>query len=342
MSARTHFRTRLACIVGIAFALATFSIDVDAGDGVWSPAASLLEPRQEIYADVANGRIYVAGGISADGGVLSSAERYDPEVGRWTALAPLPVPRHHIAIVASKDKLYGLGGFSGTWPNWQAQSDVFVYNLAGNSWSQAPPMPTPRGEHVSAVVDGRIYVIGGRKRKTPSAKTFFDHVDTDFNQAFDTTTGEWTERAAMPTARNSHAAAVIDGKIYVVGGRRNIVSAGGRMVLENLDVLEVYSPETDTWSTRQPMPLAQGGLAAAALNGKLYVFGGEQWVPDQRVFSTGWVYTPESDQWAALPDMPTPRHGLAAAAVGGQVFVFGGADRVGFGATGVSEAYRAQ
>ncbi len=142
----------------------------------------------------------------------------------------------------------------------------------------------------------------------------------------------------MPTARNSHGAAVIDGKIYVVGGRRTIIDGNGGVTIENLAVLEVYDPETDTWTTRAPMPSAQGGLAAVAYSGKLYVFGGEEFSPQHKVFSNAWVYDPKGDRWAALPELPTPRHGLAAAVVAGKIYVFGGADRVGFGAVSTNEA----
>jgi N-acetylneuraminic acid mutarotase len=77
------------------------------------------------------------------------------------------------------------------------------------------------------------------------------------------------------------------------------------------------------------MPQAQSGLAATSLNGKLYVFGGEQWVPEQKVFAQSWVYDPKTDVWSALPSLPTPRHGLGASAVGNRIFVFGGATKPG-------------
>jgi N-acetylneuraminic acid mutarotase len=56
----------------------------------------------------------------------------------------------------------------------------------------------------------------------------------------------------------------------------------------------------------------------------LYVFGGEQWVPGQKVFAESWVYDPAVDRWSALPPLPTPRHGLGAATMGDRIHVFGG------------------
>src|SRR5690606_10166580 len=85
-------------------------------------------------------------------------------------------------------------------------------------------------------------------------------------EVYDPATDRWEARAPMPTAREHLASAVIDGRIYVVGGRR---------VNFNFATLEVYSPETDSWATLPAMPTPRGGIAAAALRGKLYVFGGE-------------------------------------------------------------------
>ena len=37
--------------------------------------------------------------------------------------------------------------------------------------------------------------------------------------------------------------------------------------------LQVYSPETDSWSFKQPMPFPQRSIAASTLNGRIYVIG---------------------------------------------------------------------
>lgn len=70
-------------------------------------------------------------------------------------------------------------------------------------------------------------------------------------------------------------------------------------------------------------------MAATALHNKLYVFGGEQWVPEQKVFAENWVYDPATTRWAALPSLPTPRHGMGASAVDNRIYVFGGGTRTG-------------
>jgi len=83
------------------------------------------------------------------------------------------------------------------------------------------------------------------------------------------------------------------------------------------------------------MPTARGGLAAAAVGGRLYAFGGE----NPGVFATTEAFDPATNEWRRLADMPTPRHGAGAVAVGGTIYVIGGGVRAGFGASGANEAF---
>ncbi len=296
----------------------------------WTEAAPATVARQELYPEVLNNKIYVVGGVlSPATGFSAHFESYDPFNNAWTVLRPLPEARHHITLSAVNGLLYGVGGFTGGFPDWRAQPTMFIYNPISNTWTGGTDLPAARAEGVSAVVDDKIYLIGGRVRATKDARLFDDHIDSVRNEVFDPTTQRWSIRANAPTARNSAASAVIDGKIYVVGGRKFVKNADGTTHQVNVPNLEVYDPKLDRWETRSPMPQAQGGLAATSLNGKLYVFGGEQWVPEQKVFAEGWVYDPRTNGWEALPPLPTPRHGLGAATVGNRIFVFGGGTKTG-------------
>ncbi len=296
----------------------------------WTEAAPPTVARQELYPEVLDGKIYVAGGLlSPNTGFSAHFESYDPVNNAWTVLRPLPEARHHITLSAVKSLLYGVGGFTGGFPDWRAQPTMFIYDPASNTWTRGTDLQEARAEGVSAVVNDKIYLIGGRIRATEDARLFDDHIDSVRNEVFDPTTGHWSNRADAPTARNSAASAVIDGKIYVVGGRNFFKNTDGTTRQVNVPNLEVYDPKLDRWETRSAMPQARGGLAATSLNGKLYVFGGEQWVPEQKVFAESWVYDPKTDVWEALPPLPTPRHGLGASTVGNRIFVFGGGTKTG-------------
>lgn len=296
----------------------------------WEQAAPAGVARQELYPEVLGGKIYVAGGLlSPNTGYSAHFESWDATQARWTRLATLPEARHHIALAAANERLWGIGGFSGGFPNWRAQSSVFWYEPAADRWHKGPDLPQARAEGVAAAVLGKVYLIGGRVPAVPGASHFNDHQDTVATEVLDPATGRWSRLPDAPTARNSAASAVIDGRIYVVGGRSAIKQADGSLSQVNLATLEVFDPASNTWTVRKPMPQPRGGLAAAAHRGKLYVFGGEQWVPEQKVFADSWVYDPAQDRWDALPAMPTARHGLGAATLHNRIHVFGGGLRVG-------------
>lgn len=305
----------------------------------WSRVADTSLARQEIYPAVLDGKIYVAGGILGTApGYTDLFEVYDAQADRWHKLASLPEGRHHIALAAAGGKIYGIGGFSGAIPDWRAHASVFVYDPRLDRWSSGPALPQARAEGVVAAIGDRIYFIGGRIPTSAEARHISEHADTARAEMLDIRSGRWQRIADAPSARNSAAGAVIDGKIYVVGGRQMVKGDDGRTRPVNVATLEVYDPATDRWQTRAPMPLAQGGLAVGAHDGKLYAFGGEQFVPQAKVFADSWVYDPASDRWSALPAMPTPRHGHGAAVVGDRVYLMGGGVQVGVAASSAHEA----
>ncbi len=336
-------RSILPAMLAIALTATSYKVAaqaaLDATPAVrWSRAPDATLARQEIYPAVLDGRIVVAGGVLSQApGFTDHVEAYDVKAGRWTTLAPLPEGRHHIALAEAGGKIYGIGGFSGPIPDWRAHATVFIYDAQANRWSAGPSLPQARAEGVVATVKEKIYFIGGRVPTSPEAAHINAHADSNRGEALDTRSGRWEHIADAPSARNSAAAAVIDNKIYVVGGRQMVKGTDGRQRPVNLATLEVYDPASNRWETRAPMPLAQGGLAAAAYDGKLYAFGGEQFVPTSKVFAEAWVYDPRTDRWSALPGMPTPRHGHGAAVVGNRIFLMGGGEKVGVGASRVQE-----
>lgn len=321
------YSVRVICVTGTLLLAGAAHAQSD-----WSDAAPLPSPRQEIYATTHDGMIFTAGGLAERASaVRNDFLAYDPQADSWQELANLPAARHHITLSALDGMIYAVGGFSGAFPNWKPEASAYSYDFGTAQWSMLPDLPVARGEHVAAVVDGLLYVIGGRVGGTATAATFAEHRDTSRVDIYDPATGTWSRGVDAPTARNSAASAVIDGKIYVVGGRQFLEQPDGNPASVNVASLEVFDPGTGLWSVKAPLPQAAGGLAAAAVGGRLYVVGGEQWVPTREVFAEGWVYDPATGEWEAIPDLNVPRHGLAAAAIEGRIYAIAGATETGAG-----------
>ena len=98
---------------------------------------------------------------------------------------------------------------------------------------------------------------------------------------------------------------------------------------------EEYDPATNTWSTKAPMPTALADLAAAGVNGRVCVAGGQPKAFE--VVTTVEEYDPVTNVWHDRPPMPTGRCLLAAAVVGNRVYAIGGLRPSG--ATNVVEEY---
>jgi hypothetical protein len=312
----------------------------------WETRTPLPWPVQEIYAAVHGGRIVVAGGLVGRPGrqplhVEDRVGLYDPVADRWREGPRLPARRHHPIMIADDAVgLFAVGGYGVTGAGeWTGVRDV--WRLQGDVWVPVASLPEPQGEAVGLVHAGRLHLITGRSPGRSPNGDWNDQADVASHWVLDPQVGGWHEARPCPMARNSAAGAVLDGALWVAGGRT--VGGGGTGRLDR------YDPAEDRWDNLAPIPRsfatnqqAGGGLGMAAVSGRLVAFGGEWFAPGGGgVFRETWIYEPARDAWSAGPDMMTPRHGLAAAAVDGVVYaIAGGAVVSGGQAVGTVEALR--
>jgi N-acetylneuraminic acid mutarotase len=73
------------------------------------------------------------------------------------------------------------------------------------------------------------------------------------------------------------------------------------------------------------MQEGRSGYAAAVVDGKIYVCGGEVLVQPYFVRDTAEVFDPASNSWRFIAKLPGPLHGTGAVGYMGRMFVFGGA-----------------
>ena len=191
-----------------------------------------------------------------------------------------------------------------------------IENIAAKKWEVVSELPTRRSAFSTAVVDGKIYLIGG---------LLFEHEKGTFGlstvEAYDTKNNSWQRLADMPTPRLYAEAAVVDGKIYVVGGYSVIDRH-----MKILKVVEVYDPQTDTWVRKQDMSIPRRQFGIGVVAGKIYAIGGENFFDfekPQRLDQME-VYDPVSDTWAKRADLPTRRDEVKVAVVRDTIYVIGG------------------
>jgi N-acetylneuraminic acid mutarotase len=111
---------------------------------------------------------------------------------------------------------------------------------------------------------------------------------------------------------------VVDGQIYVPGGRLASDAIS--------DALEVYDPRSDSWQSGPALPAPRSGYALAAVEGRIYLFGG--W--DGTTYRDEvWQYDPDQDSWNVMSPMLTPRAFAGATALDGRIFILGGENASG-------------
>ena len=165
-----------------------------------------------------------------------------------------------------------------------------------------------------ATYEGRIYYAGGLDP--------YHKVSTPWFSVYDPATDRWSELPDMPRARDHFGAAIVDGKLYAIGGRHVVRE---NPVVEN----DAYDLATGKWITGlAPLPGERSGTATAVLGDEILVLGGER-IWTQPAKRTVEAYHPATDTWRSLPDMAIGAHGIQAAVCNGGVYVAAGATSPG-------------
>ncbi|KZM21252.1 uncharacterized protein EKO05_0011512 [Ascochyta rabiei] len=301
----------------------------------WTSLAPIPIPRQEhttLY--LAPSTIVVLGGIipTHDNSTIpvrttSLMQSYSIPNNTWTAAPAFPRAMNHINAAVVKGELYVLGGLADheTPPAWRSASDSFVYSTHTQKWSGIPGLRTgeARGSAAVGVYKDQMILAGGMT----DLELFENGTQASVAvvSIFDTTLKRWLDlprRAKyMPEGRDHAGAAVVDGKMYVLGGRNQ----GQENVKDTVFVLDLCDLKSGWKVRRARMPTPRGGVAAGTVGTKVYLFGGEgDKSTESGVFDQVEVYDTVKDKWESVGKMRIPRHGAYAVGVGNRVYVPGG------------------
>ncbi|RKX68708.1 hypothetical protein DRP43_05225 [candidate division TA06 bacterium] len=186
----------------------------------WDTTKALLPTtRENMLHEVIDGKIYVIGGDIDYSTVFSVNEEYNPTADTvggtpWVTKASIPTARYGFASGVVNGTIYAIGGgdspstYSSANEEYNPQADT----VGGIPWVTKTSITTARKNIASGVVDGKIYAIGGWNGSNLS-------VNEEYDPIADTTGGTpWTTRTSMPTERNGVSAAVVNNKIYAIGG----------------------------------------------------------------------------------------------------------------------------
>lgn len=139
--------------------------------------------------------------------------------------------------------------------------------------------------------------------------------------------GKWSPISSNRfTMRSGPASAVVGGKIYVIGGDT------GTSTTRAVTTLEVYDPQTDSWSAPATTGYFRGRTrcTASSVGGKIYVIGGYDTLSGTPITQVA-VFDPATSHWdtVATTGDQTPRWGHSAEVVDGKIYVLGGLNSYG-------------
>jgi len=288
----------------------------------WLDAQAMPLALQGAGSTTANGRLYSVGGLT-NSGLLR--DTYSFNGSAWIKLADKPgTPLESPALVSDGSAIYLMGGFSAHQSG--ALNDMWRYDIASDSWSAMPNLPAALGGASAQYSNGKIYLAGGLDNTGASRASLF---------IFDIASNSWNSGATMSNARDSAASAVIGGKLYIFGGRQRL--ADGTVVSEAQTSVEIYNPQTDSWSNASNMPRGRRAFAVGQFNNHLQMIGGEN---GNRLFGEVDDYNPANNSWSQLDNSNTLRQGASYGTLNNLVIISGGSDTTSISPKNTTQTFR--
>jgi hypothetical protein len=177
----------------------------------------------------------------------------------WQYNLEIPINRFNYNAIAVNDKIYVF-----------YYDRAIMYDPLTGKYNDIPSNPAQRIYFATAAVGNKIYLMGGE---------IFAQSKTSINQAYDTQTGTWEPKSALPQTSDYITANAIDGKIYVIGAESTPV--------------QVYDPSTDSWEIKNPSPHSLERHISCNIDEKIYVLN------DGNLY----IYNTKTDSWStgAIP-----------------------------------------
>ena len=282
---------------------------------IWTTGAQSPEARSEALGAMISGKLYVFSGYTDSTSIPKSrtANVYDTSTNTWSNLPDLPRPITHAGVATDGENIYLAGGVVGGVNPGEAEkinaiNEVWRYNIANRTWSAMPALPQPRGAGELALLGRDLHFFGGTG--TDRYTSASDH----WVLSLDDSTS-WIASAPLPNPRNHLGDAVIDGKIYAIGGQDSHNEA-----LTTQTSLHVWDPATpEVWTELASLPAGRSHIGGSTIvrGGQIYVFGGE--VDHTNSVDTVMIYNPQTNLWRFTTKMPSQRHSGVAGFFGNKV-----------------------
>lgn len=240
----------------------------------WTTLSTMADRRRDHGTGMANGKIFVAGGLN-DSGVVSSVEQYVIATNTWSSVGTMSVPRLTFGCVTGTDgMIYLIGGLEGDGSTSDALERI---DSATGTVSTLVSLTGARynGDYAIDSYD-RPVAVGGI-----NAALGVPYLDTV--ERFDPDAGTWSSLSNLQYARFWHASIYDeDDVLYAI--------SGGRIDLSDFDPVDVPSTVTESIDLG---PSFSGGGGGGG--------GGEPFVPSSGDTLAGVGFIPLTNVSSSFP-----------------------------------------
>jgi DNA-binding CsgD family transcriptional regulator len=234
----------------------------------WTILSSKPTAVTDISAAVIGSKIYIPGGLLANGLNTNKMEIYNPQSNQWEEGKPLPKPLSGYALAVYDGQMYLFGGWDGS----QVVNNAYTYDPRNDTWTQISPMPTAREYAGAEVVGGKIYVIGGWDGQNALNTSEIYMPDQEVSAS------NWSAGTPLPEGRYGMGITNLADIIFVVGGQGS----------EEKPAVIAISPDEETWGQIEaPIQNGWSFLAAVTVGTRFYVLGGKT---EENLTSLMWSY----------------------------------------------------
>ncbi|XP_068188478.1 kelch-like protein 7 isoform X2 [Antennarius striatus] len=227
-------------------------------DSSWTDIRCPFEKRRDATAVFWDNVVYILGGSQLF--PIKRMDCYNVLKDSWYSKLGPPTPRDSLAACAAQGKIYTSGGSE---VGSSALNLFECYDTRTESWQVKTSMLMARCSHGSVEANGHIYVCGGTVGNNVSGRILNNC------EVYDPSTQQWSELCGMREARKNHGLAVVNNRIYAVGGQG---AMGG------LDSVEYYDIASNEWRAASAMPWRGVTVKCAAVGDVIYVLAGFQGV----------------------------------------------------------------
>ena len=276
----------------------------------WKELAPLPVDRGAHTAVLLGGVVYVGGGL--EGTIASDDNRrdcyrldvYNLTTNQWSP-SPITTPYCLFAMTVLDDKLVTVGGRT---KNDEVVKKVLVLNAG--QWKDYSEMPTARYHATAVGYHSTLIVVGG------GIKVEGKCTRVSTTELLDTTNGCWYTCNNLPSPHQQLKVAIMNDKLYLLGGVDKDFNASPQVFVASLDTLSTHqlnwqSAPNTPWCASAPVVL---------YNKFLLTVGGRQ----QSRTSEVYALNPSTGQWKHLTNIPEARSTPAVVGVADNIIAIGG------------------